>query len=104
MFAQLTMGEKRCIDNFLKSVNETKLSPGFPFFYSSVISIAGLILFCAATIITLNNFSDRVVYWILFPGLIGGVGIMLLGIFGFKHLKKVEESKKLATIIKKLLN
>jgi len=98
------MNEKRYLDEFLKSVNETKLSPKFSYLYSSVISILGLILFTAAVIITLNNLNDRVVYWVFFPGAIGGIGTILLGIFLLKYFKKVEEKKKLATIIKKLLN
>ncbi len=71
MADQLTISEKRYLDEFLKSVNKTKLSPRFSYLYSSVISILGLILFAATVIITLNNLNDRVV-WIFFPGSIGG--------------------------------
>ena len=104
MDAQLTISEKRYLDEFLKSVNETKLSPKFSYFYSSVISILGLILFAATVIITLSNLNDRVVYWVFLPGGIGGIGIILLGLFILKYLKKAEEKNKMATIIKKLLN
>ena len=103
MTAQLTISEKRYLDEFLKSVRETKMSPIFSYLYSSVISILGLILFTATVIITVNNLNDRVVYWVFFPGSIGGIGIILLGIFLLKYLNKVEEKKKMATIIKKLL-
>ncbi|MFQ5708452.1 MAG: hypothetical protein ACE5HO_13425 [bacterium] len=104
MAAQLTISERRYLDEFLKSINETETSRKFSFFYSGVISILGLILFLGAVIITLNNLNDRVVYWVFLPGSIGGIGIVLLGIFLLKYLKKVQEKKKLATIIKKLLN
>lgn len=104
MSAQLTISEKRYLDDFLKSLGETRISPKFSYLYSGVISILGLILFTSVVIITLNNLNDRVVYWVLFPGSIGGIGIILLGIFLLKYLKKIEEKKKLATIIKKLLD
>ena len=104
MDSQLTISEKRHLDEFLKSVDEIKLSPIFSFFYSSVISIMGLILFISSVIITLNYLNDRIVYWVLFPGLIGGIGTILLGFLLLKNFKKVDEKKKLARIIKKLLN
>lgn len=104
MSEQLTISEKRYLDDFLESVGETRISSKFSYLYSGVISILGLILFTSAVIITLNNLNDRVIYWVLFPGSIGGIGIILLGIFLLKYLKKIEEKKKLATIIKKLLN
>ena len=104
MDARLTINEKLYLDELFKSVTETKLSPIFSYLYSSVISIIGLILFTATVIITLNNLNDRVVYWVFFPGSVGGIGIILMGIFLLKYLKKVEEKKKMATIIKKLLN
>ena len=104
MDLRLTMGEKRYLNEFLKSVNEIKVSPAFSYLYSGIISIIGLILFAAAVIITVNNLNERVIYWVFFPGVIGGIGTILLGMFLLKYLKKVEEKKKMATIIKKLLN
>lgn len=104
MTAQLTNSEKRYLDNFLKSVSETKISLNFSYLYSGIVSILGLIFFTSAIIITLNNLSDRIVYRVLFPGLIGGIGIILLGIFLLKYLKNIEEKKKMAKIIKKLLD
>ena len=52
MNAQLTVKEKRYLEEFLKSISETKLSPMFSYLYSSVISFLGLILLTAAVIIT----------------------------------------------------
>jgi len=88
----------------MNKVMKTKLSPLFSFFYSSAISISGLILFAASVIITLNNLNDRIVYWVFFPVSIGGIGTILLGVLLLKYWKKLEEKKKLATIIKKLFN
>ena len=104
MSTQLTVREKRCLDDFLKSVGETRISPKLSYFYSYGISILGLILFLFAVTTTLNNLNGRFIYWVLFPGIICGVGLIFFGIFLLKYLDKIEEKKKMATIIKKLLN
>jgi hypothetical protein len=104
MYIQLTIREKRCLDDFLNSVGETRISPKLSYLYSYGISIIGLILFSFAVITTLNNLNGRIIYWVLFPGTLGGVGLIFLGIFLFKYLDRIEEKKKMATIIKKLLN
>ncbi|MBT4482728.1 MAG: hypothetical protein HOC71_03515 [Candidatus Latescibacteria bacterium] len=103
MDEQLTITEKRYLDEFLKSVTETKLSPIFSYLYSGVISFFGLILFTAAVIITVQNLTDRVVYWVLIPGVIGGIGTIVFGLILLEYLRKSEEKKKMAAIIKKLL-
>jgi hypothetical protein len=103
MSAQLTVSEKRYLEDFLKTEDDTIISSNFSYLYSGVISILGLFLFISAVIITLNNFNDKVVFWVLFPGTVAGIGIILLGIFLMKNLKKIEEKNKIATIIKKLL-
>ena len=99
---KLTESEKHFLDNYLNSVSREKASPAFSGFYALLISIAGLILFAAAILITLNNLNDKVVYWIFLPGIIGGIGIILLGIFLSKYLKIIEEKKKLISIIRKI--
>ncbi|NOZ63307.1 MAG: hypothetical protein GXO74_16760 [Calditrichaeota bacterium] len=104
MDAKLSLNEKRYLDEFLTSVNDKKLFSGFSCFYASAISVLGLILLVATVIITLGNLNNRVVYWVFLPGVIGGIGIILLGIFLLKYLKKIEEQKKLAAVIEKLLN
>ena len=104
MDAQLTLSEKQLLDRFLKSVKDTKSSSVFSYIYSGTISILGFIFFAVAAIITLKNPIDRVVYWVFFPGAIGGVGTILFGFFLLKVFKKSEEKKKMATIIEKLLN
>jgi hypothetical protein len=62
MSAQLTISERRYLDDFLKSVGETRIFSKFSYLFSGVISILGLILFTSAVIITLNNLNDRIVY------------------------------------------
>jgi H+/Cl- antiporter ClcA len=104
MSTKLNISEKRCLEDFLKSVDDTKPSPIFPHLSSGAISILGLILFTYTVTITLNNLNGRFIYWVLFPGIIGGVGLILFGIFLLKYLKKIDEKKKMAIIIKKLID
>ena len=104
MVSKLTNNEKRFLDKFLKSVDVKKISPKFSYLYSGVISFLGLILFTASVLMTINKLNDRVVYWVFLPGVIGGVGTILLGVFILKYFKRIEEKNKLAAIIKKLLN
>ena len=103
MDEQLTINEKRYLDEFLKSVTETKLSPLLSYLYSGVISFFGLILFTAAVVITVNNLNDTAIYWVLIPGFIGGIVTMVYGLFLMEYLRKSEENKKMAAIIQKLL-
>jgi hypothetical protein len=104
MDEQLTSSEKRILDEFIKSVNETKLPSPFAHLLASIVSILGLVLFAAAVIITLNNLNDQTIYWVFFPGAIGGVGTIILGFILLKYVKRVGEGKRMATIIKKLLH
>ena len=103
MNAQLTMNEKRFLNDFVGSVHETKAIPGFPLLYAGVISLGGLALLTAAVIITLNNFNDYIVYWVFLPGWIGGMGAILCGYFLVKYFRKTKEREKLAAIITKVL-
>lgn len=104
MPTKLNISEKRCIDAFLESVGDTNPSPIFSHLSSYAVSILGLILFIYAVTITLNNLNDRFIYWVFFPGIIGGVGLILFGIFLLKYLKKIDEKKKITVIIKKVLD
>ena len=99
---KLTESEKQFLNKFLNSVSRKKTSPTFSDFYALLISIAGLLLFAAAIFITLNYFYDKVVYWVFLPGIIGGSGIILLGIFLSKYLKISEEKRKLISIIREI--
>lgn len=103
MGSQLSLKEKRFLDEFLKSASKGKSHPNFSYLYGQLISGMGLILVAASVIITLSNFNDRTVYWVFLPGIIGGVGTILFGLVLLKFLKKAEEQKKLAVIIRKLL-
>ena len=104
MSTKLNISEKRCLEDFLKSVGDTNLSPIFSHLSSGAVSILGLIIFTYSVTITLNNLNGRFIYWVLFPGIIGGVGLILFGVFLLKYLKSIDEKKKMAIIIKKLLN
>jgi hypothetical protein len=101
---KLNISERRCLEYFLKSVDDTNPSPILSHLSSGAVSILGLILFTYAVTITLNNLNGRIIYWVLFPGIVGGVGLIIFGIFLLKYLKKIDEKKKMAIIIMKLLD
>ena len=103
MSNQLSNREKRYLEDFIKSTNVKQLPPIFSYIYASAISLIGLVLFVSMVIITLDNLQDGIVYWVFLPGIIGGVGIILLGMILLKYIKRKEEKKKLAEIIEKLL-
>lgn len=101
MEPKLTIFERKNLEEFIKSTD--KQITFNPFIFSSIISLAGLILIIAAVVITLNNFNDRTAYWILLPGMIGGIISILFGTFLFRYAKRFEQIKKIAEIVKKMM-
>lgn len=93
--------EKKYLEDFINSVDKPILIN--PFIYSSIISLAGLILVISAVVITLNNFVDRTVYWVLLPGMISGIMVMLFGTYIFRYARKYEKAKRVAKILKKII-
>lgn len=104
MSPKLNNSEKRCLEDFLKSVGDTNPSPIFSHLSSGAVSILGLVLFTYTIATTLNNLNGKFIYWVLFPGIIGGVGLILFGVFLLRFLKNIDEKKKIAIIVKKLLS
>lgn len=104
MSPKLNNSEKRCLEDFLKSVGDTNPSSIFSHLSSGAVSILGLILFTYTIATTLNNLNGKFIYWVLFPGIIGGVGLILFGVFLLRFLKNIDEKKKIAIIVKKLLS
>ena len=103
MSYHLSDKERRYLEDFIKSASVRQLSSTFSYSYASAISFVGLILFASMVIILVDNLKDGIVYYVFLPGIIGGVGIILLGIILMKYFKRVEEKRKLAEIIGKLL-
>ncbi len=101
MESKLTIFERKHLEEFIKSTDKPKTFN--PFIFSSIISLAGLILIIVAIVITLNNFNDRTTYWILLPGMIGGIISMLFGTFLFRYAKSYEQTKRIAEIVKKMM-
>lgn len=93
--------EKKVLEDFINSVNKPILVN--PFIFTSLISLAGLVLFVSAIVITLNNFVDKTVYWVLFPGMLSGILTMLFGIFLFRYTRKYKQTQKVANVIKKIV-
>lgn len=103
MTARLTPGEKRDLERFLQSAEDSHLSPNLVFFLAGVIAATGLVFLGVAFVITLKNLSDQIVYWVFLPGLIGGMGIIFLGIYLLKYSQKIAQQKRIAGIVRKLM-
>ena len=101
---QLTDGEKLFLEQVLKDWNNKRSINGFSFFISKIIVVFGLLLFVVGTIVTFKNFNDRIIYLVFLPSMVGGIGIILLGIFLLKYFREIEEKRKVAKIIEKLLD
>ena len=104
METKLTTLEKKDLDIFIRSVDKPIISVKYSYLYSSAISVIGLILLVSAVIITLNNFNDKTAYWVLLPGMLGGIATVLLGIFVFRYFRKYEQTKRIVGIIKKMMD
>lgn len=101
---QLTMSELSFLHKFINHQTKTILPSKFNFLFTSIITLSGLVLFSASVIITMKNLIDKTIYFVLLPGGLGGIGIILLGTLLFKYQNKIEEKIKLAELLKKILN
>ncbi|MFZ0389510.1 MAG: hypothetical protein WAN36_03550 [Calditrichia bacterium] len=54
-------------------------------------------------IITINNLSDYLIFRVRVPGVVAGLGILILGMFLINYSKTTQERKKLGAIIEKLM-
>ncbi len=95
--------EKKYLEEFVQSSNRPIIPLKYSFLLSAVISLAGLILFVSAVVITLNNLADRTAYWVLLPGMTGGIAAIVSGIFLSGFLRKYKKTERVVKIIKKLL-
>jgi hypothetical protein len=104
MSEKLTMRERKVVGEFINSADNIRPSPVNPLIVSGFVSICGCVLFAAASLITLNRFSDRSIYWVFLPGLLGGTVMIMSGIFLYRSTKIKEEKRILAGILRKLLD
>ena len=100
----LTTLEKKDLEIFIRSVDKPIISVKYSYLYSGAISVIGLILLVSAVIISLNNFNNKTAYWVLLPGMLGGIVTILLGIFVFRYFRKYEQTKRIIGIIKKMMD
>ena len=104
MTTQLTNIEQMFIENYLKQFENITNKSSLQYLAGYVIlSLSGLFMICYTTFLTLNNMVERVIHWVLIPGIISGVFLILTGFFIWQYYKKSIEKQKLAKIIKKLL-
>ena len=89
MTTQLTSPEQMFIENYLKQFENIKNKSSFQYFAGYVIlSLCGLFMICYTTFLTLNNMVERVIHWVLMPGMISGVLLILTGFFLWQYYKK----------------
>jgi len=104
MEAKLTFRAKKYLYDFLESADRIKTSPIYSYLFSFALLLLGLLLFGTAAIMTLNNPTDSIIYWVLVPGAVGGIITILCGAYLLDYLRKSEERKKIAKIIKRMLD
>ncbi len=104
MDEKLTPNEKHFLKDYFERADKKKFPPSISYLYAGVISVLGLILLIASVVISFKNLSDNIVYWVLIPGFIGGVIIIVFGIFLLKYFQREKEQQSVATILKKLLD
>ncbi len=104
MNVELTNQENLFVDNFLEQCKNAKDESSQKYFISfTFFSLIGLFMIVYTSILTLNNMVDRVIQWVLFPGIISGVLLILIRFFIWQYHKKNMEKQKLANIIQKLM-
>ena len=104
MSTQLTNQEQIFIEKYLKHSENIKNNSSIKYVAGYVIlSLSGLFMLCYTTYLTMNYMVERVIHWVLIPGVISGVLLILTGFFLWKYYKKSVEKQKLLKIIKKLL-
>ena len=101
---KLTINEKTFVGKFLEKYGLLEHDSSFKYYFISIlITLLGLFILVYSVILTVNNMVDRVVHWVLIPGVIFGLILMLVGFYLWQYYKQKEEKIKLAVILKKLL-
>ena len=77
---KLTISEKNFVEKFLEKYGTVEDDSSFKYYFISVlITLLGLFILICSVILTVNNMVDRVVHWVLLPGVIFGLILMLAG-------------------------
>lgn len=104
MDAQLTKQEKLILEKFLEQHRNKNGESSLKYFISfAILSLIGLFMIVYTSILTLNNMVDKVIKWVLFPGTISGILLILTGYLIWQYYNKKVEQQKLATIIQKFM-
>lgn len=104
MNVELTKQENLFVNNFLEQCKNAKDGSSAKYFISfTLFSLIGLFMIVYTSILTLNNMVDRIIQWVLFPGIISGGLLILTGFVIWQYHKKNMEKQKLANIIRKLM-
>ncbi len=108
---RLNISERNLVDEFLKSIDDTKLPSTYSYLFAAALAMIGLLLFVSTTVIALDRLDSLVTYglsdiefWAFMSGLLGGVTIIAIGLIFLMYVQKVDNKRRLGTVVRKLLS
>ena len=108
---RLNISERNLVNEFLKSTEEAKLPSAYSYLFAAALAMIGLLLFVSTTVITLDRLDSLVTYslrdiefWAFMSGLLGGATIIAVGLIYLMYAQKVDNKRRLGTVLRKLLN
>ncbi len=108
---RLSISERHLVKEFLKSIDEAKLPSTYSYLFAAALAMIGLLLFVSTTVIALDRLDSLVTYslsdiefWAFISGLLGGATITVIGLIFLMYVQKVDNKRRLGTVMRKLLN
>jgi len=108
---RLNISERNLVNEFLKSTDEAKLPSTYSYLFAAALAMIGLFLFVSTTVIALDRLDSLVTYslsdiefWAFMSGLLGGATIIAVGLIFLMNVQKVDNKRRLGTVMRKLLN
>ena len=108
---RLNISERNLVNEFLKSTDEAKLPSAYSYLFATALAMIGLLLFVSTTVIALDRLDSLVTYslrdiefWAFMSGLLGGATIIAVGLIYLMYVQKVDDKRRLGTVLRKLLN
>ncbi len=107
---RLNISERNLVNEFLKSTDEAMPS-AYSYLFATALAMIGLLLFVSTTVIALDRLDSLVTYslrdiefWAFMSGLLGGATIIAVGLIYLMYVQKVDNKRRLGTVLRKLLN
>ena len=108
---RLNFGERKRLDEFLRSTDATQLPPRYSYLFASILAMIGLFLFVATSMMAVTsinnvaiNGANRVEFWMFLSGLIGSAVIIATAFIYLLYAGKIEDRKRLGATVQKLLD